>query len=107
MQTHYAVNGEVKDINVTGNHFLDKLTFPLFDKVGIPRPLSESDAKPVARVLRNYAKLQRVTFGEDHSYVWQMVGYAQDDIVEIEWVEKIAEFFENSGGLLDEEDEVL
>lgn len=109
-QNYYAVNGEVIDINVTGNHFLDKVTFPLWDKVGIPRPLSEADAKLVARMLRNYANLQRLTLGEVsdelrqfHDYFWRTMGYEQDDIVEIELVEKVAEFFDNSGGLVDED----
>lgn len=99
-QTYYAVNGEVKDINVTGNRFLDKLTFPLWDKAGIPRPLSEADAKLIARMLRNYAKLQRIKPGD---YFWEELGYEQDDLIEIEFVEEVAEFFEHSGGLLDEE----
>ena len=101
-QTYYAVNGEVKDINVTGNRFLDKLTFPLWDKLGIPRPLSESDTKLIARMLRNYSNLQRI---ESSEYFWKETGWAQDDEEEIRWVEEVAEFFECSGGLLDEESE--
>ena len=101
-QTYYAVNGEVKDINVTGNRFLDKLTFPLWDKLGIPRPLSDADAKLIARMLRNYAKLQRIQPGP---WFWKEVGWAQDNESEIKWVEEIAEFFEHSGGLLDGESE--
>ena len=100
MQTYYAVNGEVKDINVTGNRFLDKLTFPLWDKAGIPRPLSEVETKLIARMLRNYAKLQRIKPG---TYFWEVMGYTQDTEAKIIWVEEVAEFFEKSGGLLDEE----
>ena len=99
-QTYYAVNGEVKDINVTGNLFLDKLTFPLWDKVGIPRPLSEEETKLVARMLRNYAKLQSIEPGE---HFWKEVGWTQDNEADIIWVEEVAEFFEHSGGLLDGE----
>ena len=99
-QTYYAVNGEVKDINVTGNRFLDKLTFPLWDKLGIPRPLSEADAKLIARMLRNYAKLQRIQPGQ---WFWKEAGWIQDNEAEIKWVEEVAEFFEHSGGLLEEE----
>ena len=98
-QTYYAANGEVKDINVTGNRFLDKLTFPLWDKLGIPRPLSETETKLVARMLRNYANLQRIEPGE---YFWKEVGWVQDNEADIGWVEEVAEFFEKSGGLLDE-----
>jgi len=99
-QTYYAVNGEVKDINVTGNRFLDKLTFPLWDKAGIPRPLLEAETKLIARMLRNYAKLQRI---KPDAWFWKEQGWTQDDETEIIWVEKVAEFFEQSGGLLDED----
>ena len=95
-QTYYAVNGEIRDINVTGNHFLDKLTFPLWDKAGIPRPLSEADAKLIGRMLRNYAKLQRV---KPDAWFWKELGWVQDSETEIRWVEEIAKFFEKSGGL--------
>ena len=98
-QTYCAVNGEVKDINVTGNRFLDKLTFPLWDKLGIPRPLSEADTKLVARMLRNYANLQRIEPGE---YFWKEVGWIQNNEGYIIWVEEVAKFFEKSGGLLEE-----
>ena len=99
-QTYYAVNGEPKDINVTGNRFLDKLTFPLWDKAGIPRPLSEADTKLIARMLRNYAKLQRINPG---AWFWKELGWIQDNEADIVWVEEVAEFFDKSGGLLDEE----
>lgn len=101
-RTYYTANGEYIDINVTGNLFLDKLTFGLWDKIGIPRPLSKSDTRLVARLLRNYATLQRRTLGEDHNYAWQSMGFEQDDIKTIEWTEKIARFFEFSDGLIDE-----
>lgn len=99
-QTYYAVNGEVKDINITGNRLLDKLTFPRWDKAGIPRPLSEHETKLVALILRNYAKLQRIKLS---ARFWKEVGWVQDDEEEIRWVEKVAEFFERSGGLLDDD----
>ena len=99
-QTYYAVNGTSKDINVTGNRFLDKLTFPLWDKAGIPRPLSEEETKLIARMLRNYARLQRI---KPDAWFWKELGWVQDDETEIILVEEVAEFFESSGGLLDEE----
>ena len=99
-QTYYAVNGEIRDINVTGNRFLDKLTFPLWDKAGIPRPLPEADTKLIARMLRNYTKLQRIKPGE---YFWKVMGWVQDNDANIIWVEEVADFFEKSGGLLDED----
>ena len=100
MQTYCAVNGEVKDINVTGNRFLDKLTFPLWDKAGIPRPLPETETKLIARMLRNYAKLQRI---KPDAWFWKELGWIQDNEADIVWVEEVAEFFEQSGGLIDEE----
>ena len=100
MQQYFAVNGEIKDINVTGNRFLDKLTFPLWDKVGIPRPLPETETNLIARMLRNYAKLQRI---KPSSYFWEDLGWTQDSEADIIWVEEVAEFFEQSGGLLDED----
>lgn len=103
MQTYYAVNGSWIDINVSGNLFLDKLTFGLWDKIGIPRPVSEPDTKLIARMLWNYANLQRVTLEEDHDHAWKLMGFEQDDIETIEWTEEIAKFFENSEGLVDEE----
>jgi hypothetical protein len=92
-QTYYAVNGEVKDINVTGNRFLDKITFPLWDKAGIPRPLSEADAKLIARMLQNYVKLQRI---KPDTWFWKELGWNQDSEANIIWVEEVAEFFEQS-----------
>ena len=100
MQTYYAANGEVKDINVTGNHFLDKLTFPLWSKTGIPRPLSEAETKLIARMLWNYAKLQRIKPG---AWFWKELGWKQDIEADIVWVEEVAKFFEESGGLTDED----
>ena len=99
-QTYYAVNGEIKDINVTGNRFLDKLTFPLWDKAGIPRPLTNADAQLIARMLQNYAKLQRI---KPDAWFWKELGWIQDSEADIVWVEEIAEFFVQSGGLLDKE----
>ena len=99
-QTYYTVNGEVKDINVTRNRFLDKLTFPLWEKAGIPRPLSDAETKLIACMLRNYAKLQRI---KPSSYFWEDLGWTQDSEADIIWVEEVAEFFEQSGGLLDED----
>ena len=98
-QTYYAVNGKTKDFNVTGNQFLDKLTFPLWNKAGIPRPLSEAETKLIARMLRNYAKLQRIKPGK---YFWKELGWVQDSEADIIWTEETADFFEKSGGLIEE-----
>ena len=61
-QSYFAVNGDMKDINIAGNEFLDKLTLGLWDLIGIPRPLSEEDSKLIARILKNYAHIQRITY---------------------------------------------
>ncbi len=102
-QIYYAVNGKEEKINKAGNDFLAKLTFCLWDKVGIPRPLSEADAKLVARILRNYVTLQEITKKDkSERYIWRMMGYTQDDEGSIEWTKRIAQFFEESGGLREE-----
>ena len=98
-QTYYAVNGEIKDINIAGNRFLDKLTFPLWDKAGIPRPLSKADTKLIARMLRNYATMQRI---KPDALFWREMGWGQDNEADIIWVEEVTVFFEHSGGLLEE-----
>ena len=107
-QTYCAVNGESKDINISGNRFLDKLTMGLWDLVGIPRPLSEEDSKLVARMLRNYARIQCITLDNDSEseqyFFWdQLGGYRQEHPHTILWLEEIAAFFEESGGLMDED----
>ena len=106
MQTYYAVNGKDMDVNFAEGMFLDKITMGLWDKVGIPVPLSEKDAELTSRILWNYAKLQRSTFecGDRTNDEWNSWGYVQDDNEKIIWVEKMAEFFEESGGLTDGED---
>lgn len=103
-RTYYGANGDCIDINVTGSLFLDKLTFGMWKKIGIPCPVSESDTKIIARLLRNYASLQRETLGENHDYAWRLMGYEQDDLETIKWTEETAKFFEHSDGLVDEED---
>ena len=50
-------------------------------------------------MLRNYVNLQKIELGD---YFWKEVGWTQDNKADIIWVEEIAEFFKNSGGLLDE-----
>lgn len=104
-QTYYAVHGNTKDINITGNQFLDNLTLGLWDKIGIPRPLSESDAKLVARMLRNYAALQMTTSDAPQrygTYFGHQFGYVQEGRQELRWIEEVATFFDESGGLTDE-----
>ena len=105
-QTYYGINGELFDINVTGNHFLAKLTLGLWDKAGIPRPLTKKDSFIVARLLRNYIKLQTITSSNDEygKTFWSSHGYRQDDIEEINWLTKVAGFFERCDGLMTEDE---
>ena len=106
-QTYYGVNGVDKSINYAGNGFLGKLTLGLWDLVGVPMPLSEEDSLLVARMLRNYAKLQTVTLGDNDAeqyFFWNPFGYEQENTRIIKWIEGVAQFFEESGGLLSEEE---
>ncbi len=119
-QYYFSKNGEVEIVNYSGNKWLGKLTFGLWDKVGIPRPLSEEDAKLVGRILRNYLKLQKVHYDyinesesgkergireADCNCFWSELGYEQDMSLDIlNWVDDLAKFFEESGGLITEEE---
>jgi len=104
-QTYYGINGELFDVNVTGNHFLAKLTVGLWDKFGIPRPLTKPDSLIVARLLRNYIKLQTlISSNEDYGKsIWSSHGYRQDDIEELNWLKEVAGFFERCDGLMSED----
>lgn len=105
-QTYYGVNGKNFDVNNTGNYFLSKLTFCLWDKAGIPRPLSKEDAILVSRLLRNYISLQQKTTKDvlGNNLFWRMYGFVQDTQEDLEWVVEIIEFFENCEGLMTEEE---
>jgi len=106
-QTYFAKNGETLDINQAGNKFLDKITLGLFDKVGIPRPLLESDAKLVSRILNNYIKLQEITKSmpeAEQYYFWNQLGHKQETPHTIVWIKKVSSFLERGEGLLSEEE---
>ena len=105
-QTYYGKNGELFDINVSGNHFLAKITMLRWDKIGIPRPLSKEDALLISRILKNYVKIQKDTSKDKAhgSYFWSKYGYAQDDDEDIEWVQKVADFFDRCEGLMTEDE---
>ena len=106
-RTYYGISGVDKSINCAGNEFLGKLTLGLWDQVDIPMPLSEKDSLLVARMLRNYAKLQIATLDNNEAeqyFFWNHLGYEQENMRIIKWIEGVAQFFEESGGLLSEEE---
>jgi len=76
------------------------------DKSGIPRTLSKSDSLIVAGMLRNYIKLQTFTAMNEvcGTSFWQLHGYRQYDIEEINWLTKVAGFFERCDGLMSEDE---
>lgn len=105
-QIYYGNNGEIFHCNVSANHFLGKITLGLWDKVGIPRPLSKDDSLLISRILKNYIKMQKET-SSDKAYgahFWSMNGFAQDDNEDIDFTNEIAQFFERCGGLMTEEE---
>ncbi len=103
-QQYYGCNGRLLDLNVSANHFLEKITLCLWDKVGIPRPLSQEDALLIARILRNYISLQKVYLDDrgQGTYFWSLYGLSQDDEEEIRFMTEIAVFFEECNGLTDQ-----
>ena len=105
-QEYYGNNGENFAINVTWNRLLDRMTLCLWDKVGIPRPLSKEDALLIARMLNNYITLQKITGKEQcHEYcMWSMYGFKQDGPEALKIAEGIAKFFERCNGLMSEEE---
>ena len=106
-QTYYAVYGKNKDVNVSGNELLAKLTIGLWDKVGIPRPLSKEDAELVARVLYNYANLMEITLEEskENAYCfWHRYGHDVLENHDIRFLRSMGEFFDNCGGLITEDE---
>lgn len=107
-QEYYGNNGEQFSINVNGTTLLNRLTLCLWDKVGIPRPLSNEEALLISRILDNYITLQKVTMG-DESYstpFWSKYGLQQDHVENLEVTIKISNFFKRCDGLMTEEDVV-
>jgi len=105
-QEYYGNNGEEFAINRNGNELLDRLTLCLWDKVGIPRPLTKEDALLISRMLNNYIELQKVTTGDDFysSIFWSKYGLHQDDLENLEFTIRMAEFFKRCNGLMTEEE---
>ena len=103
-QQYYGCNGRLLQLNVSANHFLEKITLCLWDKVGIPRPLSKEDAVLIARILRNYVTLQEVYLDDpgQGTHFWSLYGLGQDDEEDIKFTSEIALFFEECNGLTNE-----
>ena len=105
-QEYYGNNGEDFPINTTWNRFLDRITLCLWDRIGIPRPLSKEDALIIARIMNNYITLQEMTAQEDFNgdSMWSMYSLKQDGPEALKIAKKIAEFFERCNGLMTEEE---
>ena len=105
-QEYYGNNGEDFPISASWNRFLDQITLCLWDKMGIPRPLSKDDALLVSRILRNYITLQKMTAPENYygTIMWSMYGFKQDGPETLKVAEEIASFFERCNGLMTEEE---
>jgi len=109
-RTYWGENGSELDVNFHTAHVIDQLTFGLWDTIGTPTPLPESDTKLIARILRNYVVLlNRILDNQD------LVDYAKGLLIPVHpligdetkaeatkfWSD-IAEWFENCGGLITE-----
>lgn len=124
-QEYYAVTGEERTINHFWNVVLDVLTAGLWDKIGIPRPLSEEDAKLTSRVLRNFHTLYghliddppkdikhwnwflKHNFGVSYSMGIRLKEPEDElpfDQEQHDYILELVEFFENSEGLVDDGD---
>lgn len=106
-RNYYGNNGELFNVNVDMRSFLEKITFCLWNKVGIPGSLSKEDALLVSRILNNYIELQGITSGDDDKfgkYFWSKYGFEQDDAEELELVHETIKFFERCNGLMSEHD---
>jgi len=106
-RNYYGKNGELFNVNVDMRSFLEKITFCLWNRVGIPGSLSKEDALLVSRILTNYIELQGITSGDDDKfgkYFWSKYGLEQDNVEELNLVSETAKFFERSNGLMSEQD---
>ena len=105
-RNYYGNNGELFNVTVTIRNFLEKITLCLWDKAGIPEPLSEEDSLLILRIIDNYVKLQTLTSsdGEFGKYFWSKYGFEQDTPEELELINKVARFFGRSKGLMTEQD---
>lgn len=100
-RTYRTVSGDIFEMNVASGTFLDRLTFPLFKKIGC-FPKTRDDCQLVARVIHNFVHLQQYW-----SPSWKDVfdiTFKKASPETLEWLEDVAEFFERANGLILEHD---
>jgi hypothetical protein len=95
--TFYGKNGKTFDRNVAAGNFLAKITVGLWDTIGC-YPKTDEDCKLVARILRN-----RISINEHwRDYFKEMWDIKKEPLESLEWMEEMADFFENCGGCLED-----
>lgn len=108
----HGQNGTEFELNVGDRDVLNWLTWGFQPKWGIYAPLSQADCKTVAKILRNKARLFRV-INDDPSH-WlqktyhlfiQKIEFQEEfrDEETLRWMETVADWFDQCGGLVDEE----
>jgi hypothetical protein len=96
--THNSKNGQSLDVNISGGNFLAKITLYLFEKVGC-HPKTREDSLLVARVLKNFVRLQELWIGSPEADSIKIFAY-EDPIKKynprtIKWVKEVViPFFE-------------
>ena len=87
-------SGNSLSINMAGAQLLDKLIFGLFEKIGC-FPKTKEDCQLVARVIRN-----RIRLNKYYLPFWkEMYDVDKFSKAELEWMEDVVDFFEDSNGL--------
>jgi len=92
-----AVSGNTLEVNIAGGTFLDRLTFPLFEKIGC-FPKTRDECLIVARLIHNYIHLQQYW-----SSSWKEIfglPFEKESAETIEWLEEVEEFFRDADGLI-------
>lgn len=88
------------DANVWGKTIIDDLTLGLWDKLGTPAEISSKDCKLMARIIRNYAKIQTSSIGNGGHIFWEAMAMEQLTDGQISWFQSVADFFEHCGGIV-------
>lgn len=91
-------SGKVLSMNLKGNQFLARITLGLWNKLGF-MPETEEDCKIVGRICRNYIKFQEWQEYRSFKFAQEHYGLEKLSDVEIKWLQKVADFFENAKGI--------
>jgi hypothetical protein len=99
--TFYANNGKTLDMNHPAKQLLEKMTMCWWNKLGIPSKISKEDTLMMARILKNFIKLQKITYysNDDEGLQWRIYGFVQEDVENIGWWKLVYKFFKESGGI--------